>query len=489
MFLGIDIGTSSIKAALLDAEGGRQLASASSPDTELAILAPEPGFAEQDPDVWWEHVQNAVCLLPEDLRARVLGIGIGYQMHGLVLVDDGHRPTRDAIIWCDSRAASIGDRAADALGDYWMGNLLNSPGNFTASKLRWVIENEPDTIARSRWAMLPGDYIALRLTGRPLTSNSGLSEMALWDFAAGDRSHRLLEQFEIPDGMIPEAVPTCGPQGRLRPDMAAALGLPESVEVTFRAGDQPTNALALGVMEPGEVAATAGTSGVIYSVTADAFADPLQRVNTFLHVNRSSREAANGVLCCVNGCGSLMNWIRNKLFDADRSYDDLNELAQTAPLGADGLLVHPFGNGAERILGNVNLGAHVSHLDFTRHTSAHLCRAAQESVAFALFYGIEALPRPSLIRASKANLFLSALFSQTVADLTGAVVEIHDTQTVYGAAWGAAMGAGAADAPTFAGVAQRYEPDPASARALAQTYGDWKERLGQLLEIAADLKE
>ncbi len=477
IFLGIDVGTSSIKAALLDAETGRHVAIASSPEKELPILSPKPGFAEQDPQTWWEHTVLAVRMLPSELLAQVQAIGIGYQMHGLVLVDEEGHPTRSSIIWCDSRAAEIGDRALRELGDYCFRRLLNSPGNFTASKLRWMVENDPETLRNSQWAMLPGDYVAMRMTGRPLTTNSGLSEMALWDFPLRDLSRDLLSYFEIPERLIPEHVPTFGKQGAINDDIAGLLGVPQGVEVTFRAGDQPMNALALSVMHPGEVAATAGTSGVIYSVTDQPHADPEQRVNTFLHVNADSSEAAYGVLCCINGCGSLLSWLRNQVLEGSRTYEEMNALGAQAPAGADGLLIYPFGNGAERVLGNANPGAHLVGVDFSRHGLSHLCRAAQEAVAFAMYYGVESLPRPQVIRASNANLFLSPLFAQMVADLNGAVVEIHDTQGVYGAAWGAAIGYGAAHAPRFAGVARRFEPQSSG---ICEAYEEWKMGLPML---------
>lgn len=461
MVLGIDVGTSSIKVCLLDAETGAQRAVASSPDRELEIRSPQPGFAEQDPRTWWEHTVLAIQKLPNELRAKVTSVGIGYQMHGLVLLDGNGEPVRDAIIWCDSRATPLGEAAFARDPDYCLNRLLNSPGNFTAAKLAWVQAHEPDRLAKAKWAMLPGDYIALRLTGEALTTNSGLSEMILWDFSARERSGRLLENMGLPPNLFPEALPTCAFQGRLRPEIARELGLPAEAAVTFRAGDQPTNALALGAIKPGQVAATAGTSGVIYTVTDQPFIDPRQRVNTFLHVNRAHEDAPYGVLCCINGCGALLSWLRNQLLGPTVTYDEMNQLAAEVPAGSDGLLVLPFGNGAERILANQNVGAHVLGADFPRHGRGHLVRAAQEGVAFALSYGVEGLARPEVIRASKGNLFLSPVFAQTVSDLTGAPVEVVETQGVFGAAWGAAIGAGLAEEPAFAGVAARYTPQPA----------------------------
>ena len=476
MFLGIDVGTSSIKVCVLDADTGKHLWVSQSPDSELPILSIHPGFAEQDPNTWWEHTCKAILQIPSELRGQVEAIGIGYQMHGLVLVDAQGDPLRNAIIWCDSRAAIYGEQAFNADPDYCLTHLLNSPGNFTAAKLAWVAEHEPENLRMAKYAVLPGDFIALKLTGEAFTTNSGLSEMALWDFVNRSRADRLLDIFQLRKDIFPKAVPTCSDQGQVLPEIAGGLGLPSAARVTFRAGDQPTNALALGVLNPGEVAATAGTSGVLYSVTDQPAVDPDQRVNTFLHVNRSTEEALYGVLCCVNGCGSLMNWLRNRLLQTNQSYTDLNSTASQAPVGSEGLLIHPFGNGAERILGNRNPGASITCLDFTRHTRAHFLRAAQEGIAFALYYGVENLPTATTIRASKANLFLSPLFAQTVADITGATVEILDTQGVFGAAWGAAMGALQVERPSLSDRVHVYAP--AETRdALQEAYQHWRKPL------------
>lgn len=464
-YLGLDLGTSSIKAAIWNSDTGKVEATAQSPlDGELPILSPQPGWAEQSPETWWQHCVAAICALPLGLRAQVEAIGVSYQMHGLVLVDSALASFRNAIIWCDSRAAESGAEIGLALGEVYCSRALrNSPGNFTAAKLKWVAENEPLLLSRARYAMLPGDYIALRLIGEASTTASGVSEMILWDFEKGDVAWPGLEQCGAPSSILPPLVPTFGPQGELLASVASHLGLKAGIPITYRAGDQPNNALALGCLDDGDVAATAGTSGVVYGVASSLQIEP-GKFNTFLHVNHSAERPSYGLLLCLNGCGSLYRWLRQDMFGGRYSYEDMNALAAQAPPGSDGLLIYPFGNGAERILAGPlrNPGASFVGLDFARHGAGHLCRAAQEGIAFALRYGMESGISASRIRAGNANLFQSPVFAQTFANLTGASVEIWDTDGASGAARGAAIGAGLfpnmADAFKGIDVVARYEP-------------------------------
>lgn len=448
--LGLDVGSSFVKAALVDASSRKAVATAQSPATEMPISAPQPGWAEQDPQLWWDCCVEAVhalaAIAPEKLRA-VAAIGISYQMHGLVVLDAQLQPLRPSIIWCDSRAAQLGAEMEHALGTPWcLRNLLNTPGNFTAAKLAWVKRHEPEIFARVRYAMLPGDYIALQLTGAPATTSPGLSEMILWNFAEARLADEVLGCYGIAASLLPPLVPTFGEQGRLSPAAAASLGLTPGLPVTYRAGDQPNSALALGVLNPGEAAGAAGTSGVIYAVTDQAVADPQQRVNTFLHVNHTAREPRYGLLLCINGAGSSYRWLRQSLsLTGAPSYEALNTLAGQAPAGAEGLVFLPFGNGAERMLGQRNLGAAFHGLDFNRHGPAHLARAVLEGVAFAMAYGLEALRSLGLeiskLRAAAGNLFLSETFTQALAGASGATLELRQTSGAIGAALGAGYGA------------------------------------------------
>ena len=496
--LGFDIGSSSVKAVLFDAAAGKVLGGAFSPKTEMPILARQPGWAEQDPAMWWE---NLTIALREVLRSagsasrEVGAIGISYQMHGLVVVDAGGNVLRPSIIWCDSRATGIGKKAFEKLGhERCLRSLLNSPGNFTLSKLKWVKENEPALFAFIRKYFLPGDYIAMRLTDRIATTVPGLSEGMGWDFSAKAPAGFLFSEYGIPPSLVPEIIPTFGDQGRLSKKAAEELGLSPGIPVTYRAGDQPNNALSLNVLEPGEVAATGGTSGVVYAVSGALAPDPESRVNSFAHVNHTPASTRIGVLLCINGCGIAQSWTRRVLGLTDLPYDQLNARAAKIPAGAEGLIVIPFGNGAERMLGDREIGAHVAHGSFTLHTENHLIRAVQEGVAFSFKYGMDLMKTfgmlPHVIRAGNANMFLSRIFCATLANTAEVAIELYNTDGAQGAARGAALGAGfyASPAEAFRGLAKNdvVEPDPAMRSQYADLYGRWSEALARELAAPGD---
>lgn len=487
-FLGFDLGSSSVKACLLHAETGQSVASAFFPEKEMAIASPKSGFAEQQPELWWENACKAAKTVmansgisPEEVGA----IGISYQMHGLVVVDKDMNVLRPSIIWCDSRAVEIGNNAMETLGEeYVLPHLLNSPGNFTASKLAWVKQNEPEVYAKVHKFMLPGDYLAARMTDEIVTTPSGLSEGIFWDFVNGKPAKFLLDHFGFSEELLPEVLPTFSVQGNLTSSAAAELGLKTGTPITYRAGDQPNNAFSLNVLEPGEVAATAGTSGVVYGVSDQIKFDPKSRVNTFLHVNPIASSDRYGVLLCVNGTGSLNGWLRNSLLQGDISYPAMNELAAQAPVGADGLLCFPFGNGAERMLENQDPGATFKGLQFSRHNTSHFLRAAQEGIVFALYYGMEIMETVGVglknIRAGEANMFLSPIFRQTFANVSGATVELYNTDGAQGAARAAGFGLGYYKSrdEAFVGLSavKTIQPD-ADSEATREAYTRWKSAL------------
>ena len=447
--LGFDIGSSSVKVSIVNLASGKLEASAFSPKTEMPITAMKPGWAEQDPNMWWENLKNATAEVLSSStikRDQILAIGISYQMHGLVLIDKQKQVLRPSIIWCDSRAVEIGQKAFTAIGpEKCLSSLLNSPGNFTASKLRWVKENEPKIFEKIYKFMLPGDYIALRLTGEPATTLSGLSEGILLDFKTNSLANLLLEQYGISADLVPPIVPTFGDQGKLCRTASQELGLPEGIPITYRAGDQPNNALSLNVMEPGEIAATAGTSGVVYGVSGTLKYDPPSRVNSFAHVNHTTQTTRIGVLLCINGTGCSNSWIRRMTGQQSVDYSRLNEIASQVPVGSNGIICLPFGNGAERMLENHDIGAQLHNLQFNIHSQGHLLRAVQEGVACAFNYGIEIMHtmdmKPTVIRAGLANLFLSPIFCETLAQVAGITIELYNTDGAQGAARGAAFGA------------------------------------------------
>ncbi|MEZ4940278.1 MAG: FGGY family carbohydrate kinase [Saprospiraceae bacterium] len=471
LLLGLDIGSSSVKAALVDAKSGATLGSVFSPETEMEMQAPHPGWAEQHPEIWWEHVCKALQMLLHTTRANpseIAAIGISYQMHGLVTLDAAGQPVRPAIIWCDSRAVSIGDAAFRDLGEsYCLKHYLNGPGNFTASKLKWVKENEPENYARIRHFMLPGDYIAFRLTGEACTTVTGLSEGILWDFAENKVADELLNYYGIERDVIPGIAANFENQGRLTQTAADALGLRPGVPVTYRAGDQPNNALALNVLRPGEIAATGGTSGVVYGVVDQLVSDAQNRVNSFAHVNHRVKIPRIGVLLCINGSGIQYSWMRRQMAQDGISYAAMEQLAATTPVGSDGLCIIPFGNGAERMLGNQNIGAQIANLHFNRHNRAHFYRAALEGIAFSFVYGMKILRslglELSIIRVGNDNLFQSDIFSSTIAELLGCRIEMIETTGAVGAAIASGVGIGLwADPGEGLGAQQRvkiYEPE------------------------------
>lgn len=448
--LGYDIGSSSVKASLVNAESGKCVASAFYPKTEAEIIAVQPGWAEQKPEMWWanlklatQDVMDASSIRKEDIAA----IGISYQMHGLVCVDKNQQVLRPAIIWCDSRAVPYGEKAFHSLGEErCLSHLLNSPGNFTASKLAWVKENEPEIYARIDKIMLPGDYIAMKLTGEVCTTVSGLSEGMFWDFKNGEVANFLMEYYGFDSSLIAAIKPTFSEQGRVTTFAAAELGLKEGTPVTYRAGDQPNNALSLNVFNPGEIASTAGTSGVVYGVNGAVNYDPQSRVNTFAHVNHTAEQTRLGVLLCINGTGILNSWVKRTVVPAGVSYAEMNELAAQAPIGSGGISILPFGNGAERMLQNRETGCSINGINFNLHTRNHIIRAAQEGIVFSFKYGIDIMEGMGMdvrkIHAGHANMFLSPIFRDTLAGVTGATIELYDTDGSVGAAKGAGIGAG-----------------------------------------------
>ncbi len=491
--LGYDIGSSSVKGSLVDAQTGQCVAQASYPKTEAPISAPQRGWAEQNPEDWWEYVKNVTSQLLYDTRIAsedIIAIGISYQMHGLVVVDGDQQVLRPSIIWCDSRAVLLGEEAFHALGEqYCLEHLLNSPGNFTAAKLAWVKRNQPELFERIDKFMLPGDYIAMRLSGQAVTTASGLSEGILWDFKSDSVSQALLDYYGIDPSMVSTVKPTFGMQGIVSAQAAAETGLAQGTPITYRAGDQPNNALSLNVFEPGEIASTAGTSGVVYGVLGEVNHDPLSRVNPFAHVNHTAQAPRLGVLLCINGTGILNSWMRHNVADPGMDYNEMNALAQKAPIGCDGLSVIPFGNGAERMLENRQPGCSMHGIDFNQHGRAHLMRAAQEGIVFSLMYGIEIMEHMGMtvdrIRAGHANMFLSPLFRQTLASVSGAPIELYDTDGSVGAARGAGIGAGiyANHHEAFAALQQLdvIEPDAANRQAYTDAYMLWKQRLNAAL--------
>lgn len=483
--LGFDIGSSSVKASLVDVKTGKCVITSHYPKTEAPIQSARQGWAEQNPEDWWEYIKHAThdVMHPYGVSASdISSVGISYQMHGLVLLDKEGGVIRPSIIWCDSRAVPHGDRAFQELGsDFCLTHLLNSPGNFTASKLAWVRENEPENFARIHKFMLPGDYVAYRMTGEMQTTVSGLSEMMLWDFRENRVSEELLSFYGIDKSLVPDIVPTFGIQGRMTHQAAQELGLRSGIPISYRAGDQPNNALSLNVFSPGEVASTAGTSGVVYGVLGDVNYDPLSRVNNFAHVNHTADNIRLGVLLCINGTGILYSWIK-RTFASNSNYNQMNSLAASVPIGSEGLCILPFGNGAERMLQNSEIGSSIHGINFNTHGKAHLIRAVQEGIVFSFAYGMEIMQKMGMelntIHAGHSNMFLSSVFREALAGVSGSTIELYDTDGSIGAARASGIGTGvyADNNEAFSTLKKIMvvEPNSATEAEYKEAYEHWK---------------
>ncbi len=491
--LGFDVGSSSVKASLVDADSGVCMASAFYPEKEAPIIAVKSGWAEQDPQMWWNYaklslkkVMDYASVTGEDIKA----IGISYQMHGLVCVDKQMQVLRPSIIWCDSRAVPYGERAFEEIGsDKCLSHLLNSPGNFTAAKLAWVKDNEPELFERIYKVMLPGDYIAMKLSGVINTTISGLSEGMFWDFKNKETAGFLLDYFGFDWGVIADIVPTFGVQCEVCASAAEELGLKAGTPISYRAGDQPNNALSLNVFNPGEIASTAGTSGVVYGVLGDVNYDRHSRVNTFAHVNYTKDVNRLGVLLCINGTGILNAWIRRNVAPEGISYSEMNEIMSTVPIGSEGVTIIPFGNGAERVLENKEVGCSIHGINFNKHGKAHVMRAAQEGIVFSFCYGMEVMQQMGMdikkIHAGKANMFFSDVFRNTLAGVSGATIELYETDGSVGAAKGAGLGCGIYkdNNEAFASLKKLavIEPDEKHRGEYLEAYSLWKEKLFHLI--------
>lgn len=492
-FLGFDIGSSSVKVSLVNGDSGACSASAFYPKQEMPIMAKQVGWAEQNPEEWWKNLKMALAEVLQKSQVNVheiSAIGISYQMHGLVCVDKNQNVLRPAIIWCDSRATNIGTQAFSKIGEeLCLTHLLNSPGNFTASKLRWIQESEPELYAKIYKIMLPGDYIAMKLSGEIQTTISGLSEGMLWDFQTAQPAQMLLDYYGIDKNLLADIVPTFGHQCKIRESVAKELGLHPNITVAYRAGDQPNNALSLNVLNPGEIATTAGTSGVVYGVTDDVKYDPKSRVNTFAHVNYAKDSVRLGVLLCINGTGIMNSWLHKNVCPS-LSYDEMNNVASSVPIGSNGLSILPFGNGAERVLQDKNVNATISGLSLTTHSVAHVIRATHEGIAFSFHYGMEIMKQiginATVIRAGKANMFLSPIFRNTLSSISGATIELYNTDGSIGAARGAGIGIGFyktfEDAFLSLKKLETINPDEKNKQAYVDAFECWKNALQKSIE-------
>ena len=490
--IGFDVGSSSVKAALVHVENKEVIALSKSPTVEMQILSKKQDWAEQDPELWWKHLCKATKTLLAKAKidpGLIKGIGIAYQMHGLVLVNKDQKVLRSAIIWCDSRAVKIGSKAFDELGqEHCLERYLNSPGNFTASKLKWVKENKPELYGQIHKIMLPGDYISMKMSGQIRTTITGLSEGIFWDFKKHQVAIDLIKHFGFEQDLLPNEYPSIAPHGSLSAWAANELGLAEATPITYKAGDQPNNAMSLGVNEVGQVAASGGTSGVIYAIMDEAKWDPHSRVNGFAHVNHDENNNRIGILLCINGAGIQYAWLKKQMEENGLSYDEIERAIQKIPIGSDGLLVMPFGNGAERMLGNKNVGAQILNLHFNLHDKFHLFRAALEGIAFSFYFGIKILQEMgleiSILKVANDNLFQSKVFSTTLASLINCPIEMIDATGAVGAALASGIEIGLYENLQEAFSNNKIEKTifPSEQAEYLESYLDWEKALNLLLD-------
>ena len=267
------------------------------------------------------------------------------------------------------------------------------------------------------------------------TTKTGLSEGMLWDYKNNSVADFLLKYYEIDSSLIPKIVPTFGFQCKLNKKGSSECGLLEDIPIYYRAGDQPNNALSLNVLNPGEIAATAGTSGVVFAVTDNVKTNESERINNFLHVNINN-SISLGKLLCINGAGIQYAKLKNEL--NINSYDEMNKLSSVVEVGSKQLTYLPFGNGSERMLNNINVGSKMLNFDINIHKKEHVIRATLEGIAFAFVYGMQILindgVKPKVIRAGNDNLFKSKVFGETISTLINTDIEIYETTGAFGAA-------------------------------------------------------
>ena len=484
-FLGIDLGSSAVKITIFDASAGRSIDTVTYPEKEMKIISKELGWAEQDPNYWWHCIESGLLKLKARNHMKdIMSIGVSYQMHGLVAIDSDGNPIIPSIIWCDSRAVEIGKKAEKNIKREVLENqILNSPGNFTASKLRWVYENDKDSFSKIYKIMLPGDFIAFKMTGKISTTPSGLSEGVMWDYHSNSVNNEILKVYDIDKSIIPDIVDNIGNQGNLSDEICDKFGFRRKIKISYRTGDQPNNAFSLNVLNPGEIAATAGTSAVIYCVTDKNIYDKDGRINTFIHCNNSNLKKRNGLLLCINGSGIAYSWIKSVLKES--SYKEMDEKSEVIN-DSRGLKFYPFGNGTERLFNNKNIGSHLVGLNFNTHNHSHIIRSTLEGIAFSMTYGIELLREfgvsVNTVRVGNANLFLSKLFRDAFVNSANVKLQLYDTNGSEGAARGAALGSGFynTEKDAFSKLKMIKEIHPIKGEDHMREYVNWKNFLNKL---------
>lgn len=439
LFLGIDVSTTATKALLINEQGG-VVAVATSPHT---LQTPQPLWSEQDPHEWWDAALASVRSVLEKAGGsaeRVAGVGLTGQMHGLVLLDEAGEVLRPAILWNDQRTQSQCDEIHQRVGKE---KFIQITGNvaltgFTAPKILWVKENEPDVYTKARHVLLPKDYVRYKLTGEYAMDKADGAGTVLFDLKSRAWSSEVLEILGIDPSLMPPTFE--GPEftGRITPQAASAIGLKAGTPVVAGGGDQSAQAVGVGAVTPGVVALTVGTSGVVFATTPSALIEPEGRLHAFCHAV-PGRWHFMGVM--LSAAGSLQ-WYRDTLAPS-MSFDDLLKEAESVPPGSEGLLFLPYLSG-ERTPHPDPL-ARGAFIGLTlRHGRGHLTRAVLEGVAFGLKDSFMLIQNAGLgeiiqVRASGGGT-KGALWRQILASVLEA--ELVTVNTTEGAAFGAALLAG-----------------------------------------------
>jgi xylulokinase len=483
--LGIDVGTGGTRALILDRQG-RLLASAT--EEHAPFASPQIGWAEQHPEDWWRAGSMAVkkALATAKLKGEDIAcVGFSGQMHGAVMLDEHDVAVRPALIWCDVRTEKQGRGLTEKIGADRLIQLTCNPAlpNFTLTKFLWVRENEPENWRRVRSVMLPKDYVRFRLTGERATDMADASGTLLLDVAHRRWSREVLQAAEIDDRLLPSLHESPDVCGKVSGEGGAASGLKPGTPVVAGAGDQAAGATGMGIVAPGAVSATIGTSGVVFAATDRPALDAKGRLHTFCHAI-PGRWHVMGV---TQAAGQSLRWFRDRFGagaeDGRDPYDRLTAEAEKVSPGADGLLWTPY-----------LMGERTPHLDpvaraalvglTASHTRGHIVRAILEGVAFSLrdtftiFQEMHVPVRSIRLGGGGAR---SPLWRQIQADVYGHEVEIVEAEE--GAAYGAAILAGVgakiwrsvdAACSSVVHVAQRIAPHPASTAVLEQSYAAYR---------------
>jgi len=479
--LGLDIGASRTKGVLIDPDG-RIVGSAAQ---DYPIAQPQPGWAEQEPELWWQ----AACVVTRGALAQaglpaseVAGIGLSGQMHGTVLVDCAGHPTRPAIIWPDQRSVAEVRRVEQTMGLARLGRLAANrlAVGFTAASLLWLLNREPDRLAAADRVLLPKDYVRLRLTGRMATDVSDASATLLYDVVGRRWSQELLSEWKLPHWLLPEVLESAAVAGELLPAAGEALGLPPGIPVVAGAADQACQAVGSGLLDPGLASCTVGTGGQLLTPLVAPSYDRELRLHTFCH---ALPERWYSLAATLAG-GLALRWFREQFCPAETSFEQLAGEAAGVPAGAEGLLFLPY-----------LVGERTPHFDATargafvgltlRHGRAHAARAIMEGVAFALRDGLEIMralgPGPTQIITAGGGgasqpwqTILAGVFGLPARSALGA------ERTAVGAAFLAGLGIGLyAEAAEARARAVRYgpaiEPLPADVARYEELYAFYRE--------------